>query len=143
MICSMVPAIMIDTCWEEVSPLLEKACRLTEGRCEIDDVKAMLEKESAHLWVAYKVEHDKRIFFGAVVTRFNTYPRCRYLCLVFCGGVNLEKWRTQIMNMFRNFAKEMHCAGIEATARKGWSKLLAKDGYKARWVAFELPLSGV
>jgi hypothetical protein len=134
---------MVDTCWADVAPFLEKACKHTYGRYNIDDVRSMIEDETGHLWVAYEVGDTSPKFFGAVVTQFNTYPQCKYLSLVFCGGVNWESWHTPIMNLLRAFARDMHCVGIEATARKGWSKLLARDGYTSRWVAFELPISGV
>ena len=42
--------------------------------------------------------------------------------------------------ILKRFAKDAGCAGLESTARPGWSKILKSDGYTASWVAFELPL---
>lgn len=138
--CSMVPADMIDTCWAQVEPLLAKACKFTYGRYATQDIYEMVDEGLMQLWVAFEAGEEGTIIKGAVVTQLMTYPRSKFLSLVLCGGEGFREWRTPIMELFRNFARDMACDGIEATARRGWAKLLKDEGYKARWVAFELPI---
>lgn len=135
---SLVPASLIDTCWDQVEGYLEKACKYTYGRYTPDDIKEMIEDDYFHLWIAY----DDKIY-GVVVTQFMTYPRSKHLSMSFCGGVNFAKWHDPMIELLKKFARDMGCDGIEATGRVGWSKLLKKNGHKSRWVTFELPVEGV
>jgi hypothetical protein len=137
----MVPGSMIDSCWDQVEPYLAKACKFTYGRYETEDIKEMLEEGIFHLWVALDTEDASKIH-GAVVTQFVAYPRSKYVSLTFCGGKDIKNWQAPMLDLLKKFARDMQCDGIEGTARKGWSKLLEKDGYTARWVTFELPIEG-
>jgi hypothetical protein len=139
----MVPMEMVDTCWDQVEPYLAKACKFTYGRYNTDDVLEMINEGIYHLWVAFEPEEENAKIYGAVVTQFMGYPRSKYLSLTFCGGKEFKRWHKPMISLLKKFAADMGCDGIEATARRGWSRLLASDGYNARWVTFELPLEGV
>lgn len=138
--CSMVPADMIDTCWEQVEPFLAKACKFTYGRYTTQDVYEMVDEGLLHLWVAFQVGEEGTVIKGAVVTQLMAYPRSKYLSLMLCGGEGIKDWQTPMLDLLRKFARDTACDGIEATARRGWAKLLDSEGYKARWVTFELPI---
>lgn len=140
MICAMVPADLINTCWDKIEPYLEKACKYSYGRYNTEDLKEMIEEGIFHLWISYNKEEER--FYGAVVTQFMAYPRVKYLSLSFCGGKELIKWQKPMLNILRKFAADTGCEGLEAAARRGWAKLLEKEGYQSRWVTFDLPLEG-
>lgn len=138
--CSMVPADMLNTCWDQVEPYMAKACKFTYGRYTTDDIYEMLDEGIYHLWVAFEPDEEKPKIHGAVVTQFMGYPKAKYLSLTFCGGKDIKNWQAPMLYLLKKFARDMGCDGIEATARRGWAKLLAGDGYNARWVTFELPI---
>lgn len=138
--CSMVPADMVDTCWAQIEPYLAKACKFSYGRYNTDDIREMLDEGIFHLWVAFEPNEDGAKIHGAVVTQFMAYPRVKFLSLTFCGGKDIKNWQAPMLDLLRKFARDMGCDGIEATARRGWAKLLDNEGYKARWVTFELPI---
>lgn len=136
---SMVPTEYIDTCWSKISAFLDKAAHYTYGRYTVDDIYDSITDYGYHLWVAYEGEEFK----GAVVTNFMTYPKRKVLCMSFCGGKDLVKWKNPMLEILQRFARETGCDGIEAAARPGWAKVFQADGYKTNWVTFELPLEGV
>ena len=60
--------------------------------------------------------------------------------MAFCGGKELVKWKDQMLDLLRKWAKDNGCSGIEATGRRGWAKSLQSQGHKSLWESFELPL---
>jgi hypothetical protein len=133
---SMVPPQYVDTCWKTIEPYMEKAAEYTYGRYTSGDIYDSLKEYDHHLWVAFDGDKIK----GAVVTNIITYPRRKILCMSFCGGTELKNWKDPMLELLRQFAKDVGCDGIEATARRGWAKVFENDGYKGHWVTFELPI---
>jgi hypothetical protein len=133
---SMVPPQYVDTCWKTIEPYMEKAAEYTYGRYTSDDIYDSLKEYDHHLWVAFDGDKIK----GAVVTNIITYPRRKILCMSFCGGTELKIWKDPMLELLKQFARDVGCDGIEATARKGWAKVFENDGYKGHWVTFELPI---
>ena len=135
---SMVPTQYVDTCWAKIAPFLERAAYYTYGRYTVDDIYDSIKDYNYQLWVAY----DDGVFVGAVVTDFINYPKRKVLCMHFCGGVELKNWKDPMLELLQRFARDTNCESIEATARRGWSKVFQHDGYKSNWVTFELPIEG-
>ena len=133
---SYVPKEYINTCWKEVEGYLKKATDYTKGRYEVHDLYLSICKYDYHLWIAF----DKEEIKGAVVTNITQYPRKKYVCMAFCGGKELVKWKDQMLDLLRKWAKDNGCSGIEATGRRGWAKSLQSQGHKSLWESFELPL---
>lgn len=133
---SMVPPQYVDSCWEKVEPFAEKAARYTYGRYTANDIFSRMQDDNYQTWVAY----DGSNFKGLVVTEIMTYPQRKLLSMHFCGGVDLKEWKEPMLTLLQRFAKDMGCDGIESVGRPGWSKVFNKDGYKAIWVTYELPL---
>jgi hypothetical protein len=117
---------------------MEKAAAYTYGRFTVDDIYDSVTEHDYHLWVAF----EEQKILGAVVTQFMVYPKRRTLSMTFCGGEQLVRWKDPMLALLQRFAADMNCDGIEATARKGWAKIFKTDGYKERWVTFELPVKG-
>lgn len=136
---SMVPKQYVDTCWDKVEPYLEKAAKYTYGRYTVDDIRTSITDYDHELWVAFDDEKIK----AAVVTNIVVYPKRKLLCMSFCGGEDMASWLDKIIALLRQYAADMGCDGLEATARKGWSRVFKNDGYDGKWVTFELPIEGV
>ena len=132
----MVPPQLINTCWKQVEPFMDKAAKYTYGRFTSDDIYDSVMEHDYQLWVAF----DEETIKGAVVTNVMVYPKRKLLCMSFCGGYDLKEWKEPMLSLLQRYAKDMGCDGIEATARAGWAKIFLNDGYKQHWVTFELPL---
>jgi hypothetical protein len=61
----------------------------------------------------------------------------------FTAGKELPKWKDLMLNTLRRFAKESNCKIIESYGRKGWGKVFKNDGYKIKFIFYELPLEAV
>ena len=88
------------------------------------------------MWIAY----DDAVFKGLVVTEIVTYPQRKLLSMHFCGGIELKEWKDPMLKLLQRYGKDMGCDGIESVGRPGWGKVFEKDGYKALWVTYELPI---
>ena len=134
---SMVPPQYLDTCWDKIEEFAEKAAKFTYGRYTASNIRDLIADGEHQLWVAF--DEDNKIK-GAVVTNICNYPQRKVLSMTYCGGENLVEWKDPMLDLLRRYAKDVGCDGIEAVARKGWAKVFKDDGYKERWVTFELPL---
>lgn len=133
---SLVPSEYVDQCWPNVKDYLAGAAEYTYGRYTVDDILDCIKEYGFLLWVAFD---DDGVIKGAVVTDVAQYPRKKYLVMTFCGGVELEKWKDQMLSILQKWAFDTHCDGIEATARPGWAKIFKTDGHVALWHTFQLP----
>ena len=79
---ALVPADLVDTCWEEVAPMLERATDRSGGRYSIEDVYNKIINEVAQLWVAI----EEKDIVAAFVTEITTYGQKRMLTVHFAGG---------------------------------------------------------
>jgi hypothetical protein len=133
---SLVPAEFIDTCWEKIIGFVQKAAKYTYGRYGVEDIYVLVKDEGYQLWVAF----DEEVFKGVVITTIMNYPKRRILCMGFCGGIDLKDWKDPMLSTLQGFAKDMGCDSIEAFGRPGWAKVFNKDGYRNKWITFELPV---
>lgn len=132
---TMVPREYVDACWKDVEKYLEGAAEYTHGRYEVDDIYDAIMDYDHQLWIAF----DDQGIKGAVVTNFVQYPKKKYLCMTFCGGVELSDWKDPMLKLLQHWAHDNHCDGVEATARMGWTKIFKNDGHIPLWQTFQLP----
>ena len=136
---SAVPTEHLAQCWPFVEAFLEGAAEKTYGRFTVSNIYERIEEDGYQLWVAFD---ETAKIKGAVVTNICNYPQRKILSMTYCGGEDLIEWKDQMLDILRRYAKDVGCDAIEAVARKGWAKVFREDGYKERWVTFELPLQG-
>tara|TARA_R110000796_G_C14553334_1_gene434092 strand:- start:2198 stop:2641 length:444 start_codon:yes stop_codon:yes gene_type:complete len=134
---SMVPREHVIDIWDTVKPHLEKAAEYTYGRYEVEDILDCLTDYDYTLWIAF----DDKEIKGAVVTMVSSYPRKKYLDMVFTGGVELEKWKKPMLELLQKWAFDTECDGIESIGRPGWAKIFKSDGHKPLWNTYELPVA--
>lgn len=135
---TMVPAEHVASAWGAVSEYMQNAADYTNGRYDSDDILNLITEYGYVLWLAF----DETDIKGAVVTCFTTYPKKKYLYLMFCGGEDGPEWKDKMLAILRRWAADNHCDGIEGTGRMGWEKIFKADGYKPHWQVFELPVVG-
>jgi hypothetical protein len=133
---SIVPVEHIDSVWPSVEQYLKGAADYTYGRFTVEDIKNRLYTAPQQLWIAY----DEEIVYGAVVTEITQYPQMRTLVMHFTGGVELPKWKNEMLQMLQRFAKDQGCSVIESYGRIGWEKVFKNDGFKSRFMFYELPV---
>ena len=133
---ALVPKKDYIPCFGAIYDYLEKSAKYTYGRFTADDIKQNLLTTNKQLWVAYKSVQ----IYGFVVTEIVTYPQMKTLMMHFTGGVHLNKWKDNMLKTLQAFAKELDCKVIESYGRKGWGKVFEQDGYKPRFIYYELPL---
>lgn len=88
----------------------------------------------ALLWVA----HIGLDVYGAACTQVVVYPNGRKVCVIrACAGHHWKEWSHTIKEI-EDYAKQMGCAAVRLSGRKGWRKVL--KGYHEPWVLMEKEL---
>lgn len=137
MIVSAVLPQDIEYVWSHIEDYMRGAAKYTHGRFEVEDIKRCLTTDRIQqLWIAY--EDDK--VYGAVITEIMEYPRMRVLVMHFTGGVELPKWKADMLELLQRFARDNGCKTIESIGRAGWKKVFKNDGFKSNTMFYELPV---
>ena len=127
----------IDQVWADIESYIEGAAKYTHGRYTADDIRQTFKEGGQQLWIAY----DEKIY-GAVITEIVEYPQMKALIMHFTGGIELSKWKDEMLSVLRSFAKDANCKTIESFGRTGWKKVFSKDGFKSKFMFYELPIEG-
>jgi hypothetical protein len=127
----------IDQVWADIESYIEGAAKYTHGRYTADDIRQTFKEGGQQLWIAY----DDKIY-GAVITEIMEYPQMRALVMHFTGGIQLPKWKNEMLSVLRSFAKDNNCQTIESFGRTGWKKVFSKDGFKSKFMFYELSVEG-
>ena len=125
--------------WSHINDYMEGAARYTHGRFTCEDIKqGLINNNLQQLWIAY--EDDKA--YGAVITEILEYPRMKTLIMHFTGGIELPKWKDDMLALLRRFAKDHGCKTIESFGRTGWKRVFKNDGFKSKFMFYELSVEG-
>lgn len=133
---SYIPPKHVELFWNDLKPLCQRSVPYTYGRYKVEDMYDIVMSGSHQLWAA----QIDGVFKGVVITNIMRYPQKTFLSMHFCGGFDLKEWKEPMLSKLREFAIEQKCDGIESTGRKGWERIFTKNGYKAKWITYELPL---
>ena len=134
---SIVPREYVENVWPQIQEYMEGAAEYTYGRYNAEDIKQGVLTKPQQLWIAFN--EDNKIY-GAVVTEVIVYPRMVSLVMHFTGGIEVLKWKPDMLKMLQRFAKENGCNVIESYGRAGWSKIFKNDGFNSRFMFYELPV---
>lgn len=136
MIVTAILPVDYNSVWGDIEGYMEGAAKYTHGRYKVEDIKKELYRNrSQQLWIAY----DDRIY-GAVITEIITYPQMKTLIMHFTGGVELPKWKDDMLALLRRFAKDHDCKVIESYGRTGWKRIFKNDGFQSKFMFYELPV---
>lgn len=125
-----------DKVWSHIHSYMDGAAKYTHGRYKVEDIKQQLyNNNNQQLWIAY----DDKIY-GAVITEVITYPQMKTLIMHFTGGVELPKWKDEMLALLRMFAKDHDCKVIESYGRAGWKRVFKTDGFSSKFMFYELPV---
>ena len=133
-----IPQQDVEQVWHLIHDYMEGAAKYTHGRFTVDDIKqCFINNFNQHLWIAY----DDKIY-GAVITEVMQYPQMKSLTMHFTGGIELPKWKDEMLSVLRSFAKDTNCQTIESFGRAGWKKVFSKDVFNSKFMFYELPIEG-
>lgn len=132
---SIVPVNYIESIWPQIEEYIKGAADYSYGRFTVEDIKEGVLTKPQQLWIAFD---DKKIY-GAVVTEIYVYPQTVALTMHFTGGIELKKWKNEMLQMLQRFGKDHGCKIIESYGRPGWEKIFKNDGFKKRFMFYELP----
>jgi hypothetical protein len=65
------------------------------------------------------------------------YPSGNMLEIVFAGGKDAGEWLSNCFDIFKKYAKDCGCIGVEGVARRGFEPLFKKSGYKKPCAMYE------
>jgi hypothetical protein len=133
---SIVPVEHIESVWPDIEQYMQGAAEYTYGRFTVEDIKQGVLTTPQQLWIAF----DDRKIYGAVVTEVSDYPQMKTLIMHFTGGIKLDEWKDKMLQMLQRFGKDCGCKIIESYGRPGWEKVFKDDGFKSRFVFYELPV---
>ena len=127
-----------DAIWGYIHEYMVGAAKYTHGRFEVEDIRQGL-NGNQQLWIAYQ----DGIVYGAVITEIIVYPRIKSLVMHFTGGIELPKWKDDMLALLRRFARDNGCKTIESFGRTGWKRVFKNDGFKSKFMFYELPVEGM
>ena len=119
-----IPAEDVLGIWAEVSPFLKDALAFNPGDLALRDVIDRLLLRDMQLWV-YRPEGE---VIAALVTEVVQYPR-RWVCRLVLFGGALQRCRSLEPDLAA-WAKGRGCDSLEIQGRRGWTRALAKTGWR-------------
>lgn len=111
-----VQAYDVDSVWEKVAPLVDRAMEYADGKMNSEDVYTGLKTQELQLWL---------VPGGIWVTRIVVYPRSTRLEWIAAAG-EYQEWTEHLPLLFK-WAKAQGCDAAEIGGRAGWGK---KTGFE-------------
>lgn len=132
-----IPNHEVDLIWNQIKNYVEDAAKYTYGRFTANDIRNGIKNNlNQQLWVA----HDDGVIYSFVVTEPIDYPQIKTLIVHFLAGFDIKLWKYDMLSTVQKFAYSIGCDRIESQGRPGWERFFKNDGYKKRFVAYELPV---
>ncbi len=111
-----VQAHNVDSVWEKVAPLVDRAMEYADGKMKTEDVYTGLKANELQLWL---------VPGGIWVTRIVIYPRSTRLEWIAAAG-EYQNWTEHLPLLFE-WARAHGCDAAEIGGRAGWGK---KTGFE-------------
>ena len=133
---TLVPKEHVQRVWGSIEQFAEGCAKYTYGRFKAVDILHELLTKDQQLWIAF----DDKDIYAFWVTEVVQYPQTKILVMHFTGGNRIEEWQTIGLKQLQQFARDTGCTKIESYGRPGWEKVWKNEGYKKRFVFYELPV---
>jgi hypothetical protein len=136
-----VPRHLLNEAWPIVHDWLEAALAYAvQHEMPIDEVWQSLCTGEMLLLV---IEAEGAIVAAAVVQQgFRPQDHRPYIALVCCGGSQVEKWLSELVDACKQLAHAAGAPQIIVLGRTGWAPLLKRHGLKQRLALMTLDLEG-
>lgn len=137
---SLVRRHLVPLIWPKVEAFLARATDLSEGRYDIKDLYERLTKhDDWYLWVVFETEEPHNII-GAITTTWSHYPQMKTVHGQFLGGERLDEWQDRFCDLMEEWGRDSKCDAIEFTGRRGWTRLVNRNGYRPVFVTYQKDL---
>lgn len=125
----------VDTYWEEVSPLIERALLYSDGKYKLDDILKGIKSRDLQLWA---IARSKKIT-TVMVTKIICYPQKKSLLMMLYSG-DSTKDTSKFLPMIYGWAKYQGCEEVEMFGRPGWEKLLKSENFEKTFTVLRTKL---
>lgn len=132
-----IPKDHIDSMWEHVKPIINRAISLTPDRIEADDLYDSAKKGGYLIWIVTEERDDVQYIQAVLTTRIVNYPKTKALCIDFLAGTRMKEWLPIVMPVLEELGKNNKCSHIEGYGRRAWTKYLSAYDWKPRHIQFE------
>ena len=131
-----VPVDYLDTQWQYIEPILNKAVCLSPRKIDIKDVYEA-SKQGAYL--VWTVEDEGEII-AVITTRMVFYPKGYALALDFVGGDKMKDWIELVLSTLEAHARHNKCIHLEGFGRKAWQRFIGKFGWYPAHITYHKDL---
>lgn len=114
--------------WARCHHWIVAALEHSAGTHDIADIEYGIAKGVYALWPGREC---------AAITEIHQFPRARYFHIFLAGG-KLEEL-LEMVPSWRSFAMHAGCSKLTLCGRRGWERVLKKQGWKADLVCLHLP----
>jgi hypothetical protein len=118
--------------WARLVPYFTEALKWCHGELSESSIKALIAADRAQVWVALAGESAELL--GTILTEVTEYPCLRVLRVVLLQGVSFKDWGGYARVALEAYAREHGCERLEASGRKGLTRLLAPLGFEPAYV---------
>lgn len=105
--------------WGAIEPLLERACRYSDGRFDPENVRIGVVNGHLQLWAAFRGEED---VVAVMVTTLAHFPTGKKTAdIVLLGGSDRDGWMS-FLDVVEKWALKNECDTLTCMGRKGWAR---------------------
>ena len=119
-----VPVEHLDTQWQYIEPILNKAVCLSPRKIDIKDVYEASKQGAYLVWTV----QDEGEIIAVITTRMVFYPKGYALALDFVGGDKMKDWIELVLSTLEAHARHNKCIHLEGFGRKAWQRFIGKFG---------------
>jgi len=114
--------------WARLTPYFAEALKHCYGELSESSIKALIAADKMQVWIALSGEGAELL--GCMLTEVTEYPTLRVLRIVLLQGISFKDWGGHARVALEIFAREQGCERLEASGRKGLTRLLAPLGFE-------------
>lgn len=115
----IVNLVYIDSIWEHVGPMLQRAQDKCGDDISVGQLWQMCRSGNAFLVI---VKDDSAILMSCVV-QFQPWSRGTVLRVLTLAGSRLEKWQDKVKTFLNDMGRSNGAIGVVAEGRDGWAAI--------------------
>jgi hypothetical protein len=128
----------VDDVWPDIAPYLDDAIEYSRGELTPDSIKRALKLRDMQLVVPVDEENE---IIGIVLTEIRQMPSgLRVTYVLGLAGDRFPEWMELGSQALKSWAGSVDAPVVHMVGRRGWSKRLAKLGWKEDAVLMTLDL---
>tara|TARA_Y100001938_G_C7952652_1_gene360084 strand:+ start:337 stop:747 length:411 start_codon:yes stop_codon:yes gene_type:complete len=131
-----VPVDYLETQWQYIEPILNKAVCLSPRKIDIKDVYEASKQGAYLVWTV----QDEGEIIAVITTRMVFYPKGYALALDFVGGDKMKDWIELVLSTLEVHARHNKCIHMEGFGRKAWQRFIGKFGWYPAHITYHKDL---